>query len=365
MSVDQQILFFFSTLGAFNGFLLSAYLLIFRKTKTPASYFLGWLLLALSIRITKAIFVYFYPGLGRIYLQIGLSGCFFIGPSLYYFIRASLSGIQTTPNRWKWVYTFWLAVILSIGIIRPYHNYPWDWNHYIVHFIYAQWTLYFAFATWTMFPMFAKLLTPQQSLKTVEKQVMSVFIGNAIVLAAYLIVFFGSSGSIYISGAIFFTLLVYLNIPILMNNKKGNSLFLNAQETDKYANKKISISQAESLTAKLDQVIKAEELYKNPDLKLNELARKINISGHQLSQLLNDNLGKSFAAYINEYRIDKACELIAENSSLKLEEIGYEVGFNSKSTFYTAFKKHKNTTPTLHRDQVNEVRIYNSELPNL
>jgi AraC-like DNA-binding protein len=80
------------------------------------------------------------------------------------------------------------------------------------------------------------------------------------------------------------------------------------------------------------------------------VARKINISGHQLSQLLNDNLGKSFAAYINEYRIDRACELIANDRGIKLEEIGYEVGFNSKSTFYTAFKKHRGTTPSLYKE---------------
>ncbi|MGY0035412.1 helix-turn-helix domain-containing protein [Pedobacter sp. NJ-S-72] len=95
-----------------------------------------------------------------------------------------------------------------------------------------------------------------------------------------------------------------------------------------------------------------QRLYKNADLKLNDLAKIINISGHQLSQLLNDNMGKNFAGYVNEFRINEACCLIADNKSIKLEEIGYEVGFNSKSTFYEAFKKHKGTTPTLYREQL-------------
>jgi AraC-like DNA-binding protein len=46
----------------------------------------------------------------------------------------------------------------------------------------------------------------------------------------------------------------------------------------------------------------SEELYKNPNLKLSDLASRMNISAHQLSQLLNDNLGKSFSTYINEYQ---------------------------------------------------------------
>ncbi len=85
----------------------------------------------------------------------------------------------------------------------------------------------------------------------------------------------------------------------------------------------------------------SEELYKNPNLKLGDLASRMNMSAHQLSQLLNDNLGKSFSTYINEYRIDEACEKIENGSYFKIEEIGYEVGFNSKSTFSPLSRKLK------------------------
>ncbi len=93
----------------------------------------------------------------------------------------------------------------------------------------------------------------------------------------------------------------------------------------------------------------SEELYKNPNLKLSDLASMMSMSSHQLSQLLNDNLEKSFSIYINEYRIDEACKMIERGSYLKIEEIGYEVGFNSKSTFFSTFKKIKNTTPLLYK----------------
>ncbi len=76
-----------------------------------------------------------------------------------------------------------------------------------------------------------------------------------------------------------------------------------------------------------------KEMFKNPGLTLSELAKAINISSHQLSQVLNDNLGKNFTSYINEYRINRACLMIAANHPFSLEAIGYEVGFNSKSTF--------------------------------
>lgn len=353
MSIGQQILFFFSALGAFNGFVLSFYLLFFKKSKSPASYFLGLLLLALSLRIGKAILAYFYPGLPRIYLQIGLSGCFLIGPSLYYFTRASLDNIQKTPVRWKYTYIAWVSAIVIVGMIVPYQTHPWDWNHYIVHVIYTQWVAYFILTGWLLRDVIAKLFSGTDKLSVSEKPILSIFAGNTIILIAYLIVFFTSAlGIVYISGAIFFSLLLYLNIPLFVDGRKSGTAFLGSEEPERYANKKITDHRASSLSAKLQQLMLEQELYKNPDLKLNDLAKKINISGHELSQLLNDNMGKNFAGYINEYRINEACEIIAVNKSIKLEEIGYEVGFNSKSTFYDAFKKHKGTTPTLYREQL-------------
>lgn len=66
------------------------------------------------------------------------------------------------------------------------------------------------------------------------------------------------------------------------------------KEAGRYSNKKISEEQADSFSSRLERLMHTEELYKNPNLKLNDLASRMNISAHQLSQLLNDNLGKVF-----------------------------------------------------------------------
>jgi len=78
---------------------------------------------------------------------------------------------------------------------------------------------------------------------------------------------------------------------------------------------------------------------------LQDLSKEMNIAAHQLSQFLNSNLGKNFTSYVNELRINEACSIIKSNDKLTLEAIGYDVGFNSKSTFFAAFKKHTGTTP--------------------
>ncbi|RYE42388.1 MAG: AraC family transcriptional regulator [Sphingobacteriales bacterium] len=326
-------------------------MLFFKKARSPASYFLGFLLLSLSLRIGKAILSYFYPELPKIYLQIGLSGCFLIGPSLYFFIRAALGQVKVMPTYWRTILWACIIIISAWGIITPYSKYPGAWNNYIVHVIYTQWFLFMLLATWAVRSLVIKIFSTGVSLSPSERSILSIYTGSMIIHIIYVLVFFGSFSSIYIGGALFFSLLLYLNIPLFMNRRKENTAFLGKGDPERYANKKINDEQALSLTAKLDKIILEEELYKNPDLKLNDLARKVNISGHQLSQLLNDNIGKSFAAFINAYRIEQACVLIANNKGIKLEEIGYEVGFNSKSTFYTAFKKHTGVTPMLFKEK--------------
>ena len=73
-----------------------------------------------------------------------------------------------------------------------------------------------------------------------------------------------------------------------------------------------------------------------------------------IAQLLNENLEKGFSQYLNEYRIKEACEIIKGDNNLKFESIGYNVGYNSKSTFYTAFKKITGTTPAKFKTKISD-----------
>jgi AraC-like DNA-binding protein len=115
--------------------------------------------------------------------------------------------------------------------------------------------------------------------------------------------------------------------------------------TQKISGKKIENAEAVIIAEKLENIMNDKSLYKNPNLNLQDLSKEINISSHQLSQFLNNNLGKNFTSFVNEFRINEACRIITSSDKLTLESVGYDVGFNSKSTFFAAFKKHTGTTP--------------------
>ncbi|MEL7269858.1 MAG: helix-turn-helix domain-containing protein [Bacteroidota bacterium] len=120
----------------------------------------------------------------------------------------------------------------------------------------------------------------------------------------------------------------------------------------KYANKTIDTADIETITQGLKVLMEEEKIYIQPDLKLSDLASKIKVSTHTLSQFLNERLGKSFPSYINEYRIQEAKQLIQSDHRIKLEAVAYDSGFNSKSTFNSAFKKITGVTPSKFKEQL-------------
>ena len=96
-----------------------------------------------------------------------------------------------------------------------------------------------------------------------------------------------------------------------------------------------------------------QEPFLEPTLTLQDLALQMNIHARELSILINQHIGQHFFDFINKYRIEKAIEII-EKSSIKEftnQQILFDVGFNSKSSFNTAFKKHTGLTPTQFRNK--------------
>ena len=353
MDTSKELLFFFSALGVFNGIILSVYFFFFTKKKFLTNYFLGALLFALSIRIGKSVFVYFHPSLPKLYLQFGLTACFFIGPFLYYFLKSAVAEINIIPKSWKLILLFWAILIVSVGIIYPYEYYPLLWNQIFIWIIYLQWFAYIVFSGFTIREIVAKIVNRKHKTTPAEKWFGMIFLGNFLLFLFYFLAIMRAPAATYISGAIVFSFILYLIISILLYRKKTDDLFL--LNNQKYSGKRIDSTEAAILSEKLENIMNGKSLYKNPNLSLQDVSQEMNISTHQLSQFLNNNLNKNFTSFVNEFRIKEACKIITSNDKLTLESVGYDVGFNSKSTFFSAFKKHTGTTPLNYQLQALQV----------
>lgn len=102
----------------------------------------------------------------------------------------------------------------------------------------------------------------------------------------------------------------------------------------------------------LKQYMTEKEPYLDPSLTILELSNQIEIPVRDLSVLINHHIDQHFFDFVNEYRIQKAMSILKNpsKSDLTVLEILYEVGFNSKSSFNTSFKKYTNLTPTAYRN---------------
>ena len=102
---------------------------------------------------------------------------------------------------------------------------------------------------------------------------------------------------------------------------------------------------------KLKKYMTDEKPFLDPALTIQDISKEIKVPVRELSVLINHQLGQHFYDFVNTYRVENAMEILKDPSKSKITvlEILYEVGFNSKSSFNTAFKKHTGNTPTDYR----------------
>lgn len=345
MNVSDELLFFFSALGVFNALLISFYFFFIQKPKNISNFFFGLLLLMLAIRVGKSVFYYFNDDLAQIFIKVGLAACILIGPALYFYIKSCVQP-DSKIRFWKLHFTVLLGLSILVGFLFPETHDPWiigsiSW----VPMIYWIWLGYIIASGWFIRSTINKIFNRKEKLSDFDFWVLSVFIGNIIIWVAYKTCSYTS----YIVGALSFSFIFYLLFLLIYFRKTKGAIF---NKSLKYSNKKIEAAEAENLSIQLNHLMENEKMYTNADLKLSDVASKMNILPHTLSQLINDNLGKSFTLVINEYRVQEAKGLIRSNTHLKLEAVGYDCGFNSKSTFYSAFKKITNTTPAKYKESI-------------
>jgi AraC-like DNA-binding protein len=112
-------------------------------------------------------------------------------------------------------------------------------------------------------------------------------------------------------------------------------------------------SEKEEIVQIVLQFMKSNKPYLEPELTLNQLASKLSLKPRMLSQAINEILQQNFFDFINRYRIEEAQRLLTNPKDKKTTvlEVLYQVGFNSKSSFNTLFKKYTGLTPTEFRNK--------------
>lgn len=104
--------------------------------------------------------------------------------------------------------------------------------------------------------------------------------------------------------------------------------------------------EASIIFEQIDQLIRQHGLFQQERLSLRDLATHSGLQEKTLSWAINQGSGNNFNDYINRLRIDAVCNQLQQQNPANILEIALAQGFSAKSTFNTAFKKHKGLTPT-------------------
>lgn len=150
---------------------------------------------------------------------------------------------------------------------------------------------------------------------------------------------------------------IFANLLFLQSLKHPEIITgeVNGSEKSKYEYSKLDDKRKEEYLKNLELIFKTKKPYLSPNLTLDELSNISKIPARQISQIINESLNKNFYDYINGFRIEEAKKILSEHSKTKktILEILYEVGFNSKSVFNTAFKRQTGLTPSEFKRQFN------------
>lgn len=105
---------------------------------------------------------------------------------------------------------------------------------------------------------------------------------------------------------------------------------------------------------RMDQLMNGDRMYLDPLLKLEDLAAKLSLPEKQVSNLINQHLGKNFNDFINSYRVEEAMKKLADPSlsQFTIAALAFDCGFNSLATFQRCFKQFTGLTPSQYQNSL-------------
>jgi len=354
--------------------MLICFLWIGKSKENNGNIFLSLILLQLALYVfPEFLFILGlldnFPHAVRIYVL----GSFLLGPITYFYIRTCIEHtFRVTRKMWwhfipavldfffqlpfytlrgeeklQYFYNFfsedslqqplWLTVIkilhmiiyllISMRIINKYMNHLPNSVSSIDN-VFHRWLFLFCFALTTPF------------------------------IAGLLFSFLGANFSyLYLVLSLFIVIFIALTLlvikPSIFHKFPNQILLINSieEKKEKYESSNLQNAQKEKYLNTLINYFETEKPFLEPELTLAHLSDQMNIPSHYLSQVINEKMKCNFLDFVNGYRIKDAQSKLKDSSfsHYTILAVAFESGFNSKTAFYSSFKKYTGTTPSSYR----------------
>lgn len=340
MNAGDIILIIISGLGVIHGIFLGLFLLMYREGNPLSNKLLSFLLFVLSFRVGKSVFLEFTADIDVKIIFIGLSTIMAIGPLFYFFIRSSIE----KGFRFNRQYLIHFIPTVS-GLAFGFYISSWEEFHSLILIIvFLSYYLHFLVYLVISYRLIAK--AKQNGISDdVSDFLMLMFFGLLAIWFVYVLNLLDEIVP-YVIGPILYSVVAYVTSFIVF--RKG---YIQKIKQTKYKTNPVSQEQADQIYKRLQSIITVDKRYKEADVSLKNLSEALHITPQILSLVINQKSEMNFNSFINGYRVEEATRLLKDEQyqHQTIAAIAFQSGFNSISSFNTAFKNKTGKTPLTYR----------------
>lgn len=351
------IFFSIAILSLFTTIVLALFFWVTRKGEKLANrlmvvlLFLFGLQIIYSFTISNFAYQFFMSWHKGLYLLRQSS--LLTGPVIYLYFRAFLKNEQLKPIHLLHAIPFVGALTILCFYLPTVSNFViWksETNFYNTVFILGQNLIYilltlkyFKSLNYSIASIFKNLKASSYSgwLQLFLLGFIVLWILNLYMFATYMIL--KKTEWCAFTGSIFaLALFLFLNSIIFILLLKPEIYFL----VEKYKKTPVSEDIKKMHLNALTNYMVTKKPYLMPEIAIDDVAKELSVSNRLLSQIINESFQNNFNGYLNDFRIKESIRQLSDIGNKKtVLEILFESGFNSKSVFYTEFKKRTNLTP--------------------
>ena len=330
------------TIGTVQSLFCSGCLLSMKRGNLMTNRLLGFLLLAIGIRMLKSSLWIFQPELPLWIINLGFAAHLMIGPLLLFYVKFNLRA-QEFEQKDFLHFLPGITVLIACNIL-PVNDF---WYRGAYHLLLFQSAFYWLYSLY----FFQKNKKEQGSAHNILKQKNSWLFTLIGVVGIFCLSYFANyvlQWIYYETAPLLFSLTI-LPLSFLLWNRY--ELLAYEAPKNKYQNVQLDELLVSMYQEKIEKYMETERPYLLPDFSLKKLSAAVDIPTHIISQILNEYMDLNFATFINQYRINHACQLLKKTDyqQFTIAAIAFDSGFNSLSVFNKAFKNQMGQTPSAYR----------------
>ena len=366
LHIDVFALFIF--LGTVQGIFLSTFFLSKANRSVKSNIFLGLLLIAAStlsvdilLSYTNAMFsviqlvdvteplnftigplFYFYVLSKLDVSKVRKPGFHFI-PALIYLLYAALFFVQSTEGKYNSYLDQYHPELPTVPVVESRYLDPLSLQRVVNELTIVSLAVYIILSIYRIWSL-SRTEAPDANRK---KLFSHLWFDVGFMAAILLIIVFVKAVFAHDFGDyIIITAIALFIYSISFNVIRGSAFFHGKQYEKKYSKSMLDEATKERLLQKILDQFENEKYYLSSSPTLPDLAKKLHSSTNSVSQVINERLESSFPDLLAKYRIEEAQRMMRDpGNNDTVEGIAYSVGYHSKSTFHTAFKRFTGQTP--------------------